>query len=111
MNTRKYSAKQEKRIAKDLNGKRQSNSGATSFEKGDIKMDCILIEAKTQIEPKKSFTVKKEWLDKNKEEAFSMGKQYSALAFNFGGLNDKDDYYIIDKRTMKLLVEYLEENE
>ena len=112
MDTRKYSNAQEKNIAKQLGGKKQPNSGATPFLKGDVKTSDFLIEAKTQIENKKSFTVKKEWLDKNKEEAFSIGKEFSALAFNFGGLNNKDNYYIIDEFTMKVfmgLVERLNE--
>lgn len=32
MNTRKYSKKQETKVAKRLNGKRTANSGATAFQ-------------------------------------------------------------------------------
>lgn len=39
MNTRKYSNLQERRIAKKLQGKKQLNSGATMFAKGDVITD------------------------------------------------------------------------
>lgn len=108
MDTRKYSSRQEKNIAKAINGKKQANSGATAFQKGDIKANKFLIEAKTAITEKASFSIKKEWLEKNKEEAFAMGKPYSALAFNFGGLRNKTNFYIIDECLFKALVEHLE---
>ena len=105
--TRYYSSKQEKNIAKTLSGKQVSNSGATRFNKGDVCLDDWLIEAKTSIEPKKSFAIKQDWLDKNKEEAFAMHKPYSALAFQFGpGL---PNYYVISEKLFKQLVEYLKE--
>ena len=46
MDTRKYSNLQEKRIAKKLHGRKQLNSGATMFQKGDVITDKILIECK-----------------------------------------------------------------
>lgn len=107
MNTRKYSSKQEKRVAKDVGGKISSNSGATRFYKGDINLENMLIECKTKTSPSKSVSIKKEWLDKLKEERFAMGKSYSSLAFDFG---DGEDYFIIDKKLMQLLVEAIKEN-
>lgn len=107
MNTRKYSSKQEKRVAKDIGGRVTSNSGATRFYKGDINLDNMLIECKTKTSPSKSVSIKKEWLDKLKEERFAMGKSYSAIAFDFG---DGEDYFIIDKKLMQLLVETIKEN-
>lgn len=107
MNTRKYSSKQEKRVAKDIGGKVSSNSGATRFYKGDISLDNMLIECKTKTSPSKSVSIKKEWLDKLKEERFAMGKSYSSLAFDFG---DGEDYFIIDKKLMQLLIEAIKEN-
>lgn len=104
MNTRKYSSKQEKRVAKNLGGKVTSNSGATAFYKGDVTTDHILIECKTSIKETKSATIKKEWLTKLKEEKFAMGKLYSSLAFDFG---DGEDYFIIDKALMKRLVNHI----
>ena len=102
--TRYYSKKQESQIAKKLDGKRQANSGATKFAKGDVITDDFLIEAKTKTELCKSFTIKKEWLEKNKEEAFAMRKTHSALAFNFG---DNENYYVISERDFKEYIELL----
>ena len=101
--TRFYSSKQEKQVAKAVGGKKVANSGATAFEKGDVTTDNFLIECKTCTTEKKSFSIKKEWLEKNKEEAFEMGKSYSALAFNFGP--DTENYYVIDERLFKKLLE------
>lgn len=106
---RYYSNKQEKQIAKKIGGKQQSNSGATAFQKGDIITDLFLIEAKTCTTEKKSFTIKKEWLDKNKEEAFAMGKSYNALAFNFG--EDTPNYYVVDEKTFKKIVQLFKEDD
>ena len=105
--TRFYSNKQEKQIAKAVGGRQTANSGATNFSKGDIRTDKFLIEAKTVCKEQKSFTIKKEWIDKNKEEAFAMNKPYSTLAFNFGP--NSENYYVIDERLFKQLKEMLEE--
>lgn len=104
--TRFYSSRQEKKVAKAVGGKQVSNSGATAFEKGDVITDSILIECKTCVSDKKSFSIKKEWLEKNREEAFAMGKSYSALAFNFGP--ESSNYYVVDEKLFKILKEYLE---
>lgn len=106
--TRYYSDKQEKHIAKALKGKKVANSGATAFNKGDVITSSFLIEAKTCTSPKKSFSIKKEWLEKNEEEAFAMNKPYSALAFDFG---DGDQHYVISERLFKQLVNYVEAEE
>lgn len=106
--TRFYSDRQEKQIVKKIGGKQTSNSGATSFSKGDIRTKQFLIEAKTVTKSKDSFSIKKFWLLKNKEEAFAMNKPYNALAFNFGP--DEENYYIIDEKLFKELVKYKEED-
>lgn len=105
--TRFFSTQQEKKIAKTLGGKRTANSGATKWSKGDVVLDGWLLEAKTHTELRKSFTIQKEWFDKNEEEAFAMGKDYSALVFDFG---DGVQHYVIDERLFKKLVEYLKED-
>ena len=107
--TRFYSNKQEKQIAKAISGKQVANSGATKFNKGDVTTDNWLIEAKTCTKEKQSFSIKHEWLIKNKEEAFEMGKEYNALAFNFGP--DTQNYYVIDEYTFKQLIELLAKEE
>lgn len=101
--TRFYSKKQENAVAKALDGKRVVNSGATSFNKGDVSLDDFLIECKTTTcTHKASFSIKEEWLIKNKEEAFAMGKHHNALAFQFG--EGQPNYYIVDEKQFK---EYL----
>lgn len=106
--TRYYSSKQETHIAKELGGKKVSNSGATRFNKGDVVLDDWLIEAKTCVTPKKSFTLKKEWFDKNRKESLAMGKSYSALVFDFG---DGEQRYVISERLFKRLINYIKEEE
>lgn len=106
--TRFYSTKQEKAVAKAINGKRTPNSGATAFSKGDTYNDRFLIECKTKTTDSKSISIKKEWIEKNKEEAFAMRKDYAALAFSFG---DNVNYYIIDEKTFKLFNKLLEDLE
>jgi hypothetical protein len=102
--TRFYSNRQEKKIAKAVNGKQTANSGATAFQKGDIITSFFLLEAKTVTKEQKSFTIKKEWLEKNEEEAFAMNKPYSALVFDFG---DGEHHYVISEKLFIMLQEYL----
>ena len=104
--TRFYSNQQEKRVAKTLGGKQVPNSGATPFFKGDVILKNWLIECKTVTKVQKQFTLFKEWLIKNTQEAFEMNKKYNALTFDFG---DGEQFYVIDERTFKKLVELLEE--
>lgn len=104
--TRFYSKRQENAVAKVINGRRNANSGATTWSKGDVRTDNFLIECKTCEKEKASFSIKKEWLIKNREEAFAMGKSYSALAFDYG---DAKRYYVIDEKLFKQLVDYLSE--
>lgn len=106
MNTREFSSKQEHRIAKIFDGKVVANSGATKFNKGDVVVSNILVECKTAVSPKESFSIKKEWLKKNKEEAFSLGLDYSMIAIDFGS---EDDYFIIDKHLAKILIDTIRE--
>ena len=106
--TRWYSNKQENKVAKAIGGKKVANSGATSFNKGDVALDNWLIECKTSTKNRESFTLKKEWFDKNKEESFAMHKDYSALVFDFG---DGEQHYVINERLFKQLINYLEREE
>lgn len=104
--TRFYSSKQEKRIAKAVKGERVVNSGATAFSKGDVSTkDGWLFEAKTKTSESQSFSIKKEWLLKNREEMFAMGKSYSALVFDFG---DGNNYYVLDEKTFLKMKEALD---
>ena len=105
--TRVYSKKQENTIADKFSGNRQKNSGATPFEKGDVKLDDILIECKTKTTKSDSISIKREWLEKIDKESLFMGKQYGVLAFNFGP--GEENHYIIDECLFKKLTEMIAE--
>ena len=104
--TRYYSAKQEDYIAKLVGGKRQSNSGATGLDKGDIITDSWLYEAKTSMTPKSSFSIKKEWFTKNNLERMEMHKPYSAVVFQFEP--DGTNYFVLDEDTFKKMLDKFE---
>ena len=109
--TRYSSETQEARIAKKFNGQIQSNSGASKFSTGDVVLQDIgmQIECKTCMTPKNSFSIKKEWLEKQVQESFSKRYQNHSLAFNFF-FEDNKDYYIIDDKLMAFLIEKLRED-
>lgn len=103
--TRFYSKIQEDSVAKNINGTRHIGSGSTPFIKGDCSTDNVLIECKTKTKHSDSISIKKDWIDKNKQEALFMNKKYSALAFNFGP--NESNYYIIDEYLFQQLIEIL----
>lgn len=109
--TRAYSDKQEKYICKLLGGTQVSNSGAGLFKKGDVIVNSasLLIECKCQMTEKQSYSVKKETLWKNYEEAFSNRLNNSCMCFNFGP--DSENYFVISEKLMKFLVKKLSEEE
>ena len=106
--TRYYSDIQEKRVAKAIGGQQTANSGATPYDKGDVKdNNGWRIECKTKTKDSEQFTIKKEWLDKNISESIFMKNKYTALAFNFGP--DSKNYYILDESTFLLAKDLLDE--
>ena len=107
--TRYYSKKQEDAVAQELEGHRQPNSGATAFAKGDVTLDNFLLECKTKTKSSDSITVKKEWFEKNRQEALFIGKPYSAVVINFGP--DEENYYIIDESLFKTLLNKISSEE
>lgn len=111
MSTREFSDKHEKSICKLLDAQQVSNSGAGRFKKGDViqKEASLLVECKTVMAPKDSVSIKKDWILKNKEEAFENRLDSHCVAFNFGP--GEESYFVIDEKLMKFLVEKLiEEN-
>ena len=108
--TRDASNRQEKEIAKKLGAQRTINSGAGKFDKGDLFIHSDwLIEAKTCMTEQNSFSIKKNWLLKMKEEQYACKKSNSALCFDFG--DGKNRYYIVDEKTFKYLIERDDDNE
>ena len=107
--TRFFSDQQEKSVCKALNASQQPNSGASHFSKGDVVSvkASLLCECKCSMSDKESFSIKKSWIDKNREEAFSQRLSNRCIAFNFGP--NGDNFYVIDERLMKFLVEKLED--
>ena len=108
MTTRDYSDMQEKHIAKVTGGKVQSNSGGTKFGGGDVHTDKFFIEAKTPTKEQTSFTIKKEWIDKMREQAYEQGKEESVLAFRFDP-NIDTDLYVLSQRQFLEYLKYKEE--
>lgn len=111
MNTRRFSSKQEKQVAKRIGGKQQPNSGATAFRKGDVLAGSFCIECKTSTTEKQSVSIKRDWIDKLKQEAFAMNKPNWALVFNFGDLRNAENFYIINEALFKQLQQIIEEEE
>lgn len=57
-------------------------------------------------------SIKRDWIDKLKEETFAMNKEHWALCFNFGSstLQNAENFYIINEQLFKQLQTYLQEN-
>ena len=102
--TRYYSNEHEMQVCHLLDAKQTPNSGAGLWRKGDcIQEDAsLLIECKTVTKEKQSMSIKKDWIEKDEEEAFMQRLDFSCIAFNFqpGGRN----YFVIDEKLMKFLV-------
>lgn len=110
--TRYYSKKQESSVAEAVGGKRTANSGATPWAKGDCYTDgdeSFLLECKTRTSNCDSILFKKEWIEKNRQEAAFMGKPHQAVVFNFGP--DEENFYVIEEYLFKELLEYLKNKE
>lgn len=80
---------------------------------GDVvggKNNDWLFEAKTCMKEQQQFTIKKEWLDKLKNESFSMRKEFFALVFNFG-IKNGENFYILNEKTFTQILNLLNELE
>lgn len=77
---------------------------------GDIQNENWLFEAKTCMKEQQQFTIKKEWLDKLKNESFSMRKEFFALVFNFG-IKNGENFYILNEKTFTQILNLLDEVE
>ncbi len=101
--TRAFSDKQESTVAKLLSGKKVAGSGSPHFCGGDVKTKSFLIECKTTTTPKKSFSIKKDWLEKVEQERMDLQMPYSALAFQFEP--DGENYFVVKDTLFKQMVE------
>lgn len=104
--TRAFSDRQEKEVASFTGGEQTVNSGSTAFTKGDVlcKDIGLMIECKTCTKDRDSFSVRKEWLEKDRMDGFGSRMPYQALAFNFGP-GSKGNLFVIDERLMSILLE------
>ena len=89
-----------------IGGRTTPNSGATKYQKGDVVTpghgeNSWLLEMKTSMTPKQSFSIKKQWLETIKEEAFQAGKMNYAVVFSFGP--KQENYYILNEQKFKEL--------
>lgn len=105
--TRYFSDQHEKSICAALEGVQVSNSGAGRFQKGDVIIEdaSLLIEGKCSMSDKSSVSIKKDWILKNKEEAFRNRLDNSCVCFNFSP--KEENYYVINERLMMFLVDSL----
>lgn len=106
--TRAVAQRQEECVAKILNGYRISNSGAGKFSKSDVQVrDASLsIECKTSMTEKSSLSIKKEWIEKHKTEAWTNRLSNTALALSFSP-DGNENYFLIDEKLMKFLTQKL----
>jgi ABC-type sulfate transport system substrate-binding protein len=74
------SKRQEKRLAKKLDGRRQKGSGAMAGHKADVKTVELLTECKRT--EKKGIRITRDWLEKVSKEADYYGK-IPALSIEF----------------------------
>lgn len=105
--TRYFSDRHEKSICRALGGRQNSNSGAGNFSKGDVVVPeaSLLIEAKCCVSLKNSVSIKREWIEKNRQEAFMSRKDNHVVCINFEP--DGSNYYLIDEKLMKFLVSHI----
>ena len=75
-------------------------SGSTPFLKGDVITQDFLIECKTKLQEGSQITVKREWIEKAREQAYEMRKPYFMLALSFG---DTSDYYLMEPMRLEEL--------
>lgn len=100
--TKYHSSKQEKRVSKTVKGKLVIGSGATPFMKGDVTSEDILYECKTNIKGQATMSVRKEWFDKAKLQAYEMGKSISVVVIGFDG---RTEYYCIEDMNYRAMLE------
>lgn len=109
MTTRDKSKKQEEFIAKYVGGWRTPNSGATFHTKGDVQDELAVYEAKTSMSKKKTYSIKKDDLEKNEAERFQSRKEFSFLVFDYGEPIEPETYVVMNIRDFKKIYEVYKE--
>jgi len=107
--TRYYSDAHEKSVCKALGATQQANSGAGHFDKGDVvqRDASMMIECKCTMSPKDSISLKREWFEQNKKEAYAMHLSNTAVCINFEP--NGENIYCINERLMKVLIDALKD--
>lgn len=107
--TRYYSDMHEKSVCRALDATQQPNSGAGLWRKGDVIQEdaSLLIECKCAMKEKNTVSIREEWVDKNKKEAFFHRLSNTAICINFAPSGK--NYYVIDEKLMQVLCEKLKE--
>jgi hypothetical protein len=120
MSTKDFSNLQEKRIAKTLGGRTQPASGALPLasKKSDVQVSSsenwkLLVSAKTSMVKthqagKRSFTLKKEWLEEVKHQASEGGYDIGVVSVSF---DNRKDYYITEDIDFRNIVDALHDYE
>lgn len=105
--TRYYSSMHEQSVANNLEGNIVPGSGSGRFVAGDVEVKdaSMFIECKTSITDKSSFSIKKDWIEKAKNQSKEHRLDNYCLSFRFGP--EDNNYYVINERLMKILVETL----
>lgn len=95
------SRRQERRLAKTLDGKPTAASGAFWSHKGDVRSEDFLVEAKTT--EKASYSLKKEIWEKIRREALLDGRM-PVLAIQIQDRNlvvlDEEDFLALTERDL-----------
>lgn len=106
--TKFFSNAQEEYISKLLGGQKVPGSGSPRFYAGDVLIEDFLLECKTSMKAKSSFSIKKDWVDKNERERKDLQLPYSAVVFQFEP--NGENYFVVNERTFKILYETLKNN-
>ena len=101
----KKSQIQEKNVSEYLGMKLTPRSGGTIYKKGDVTDATFLLDCKTVMSPKESYSIKKEVLEKADKERFEDRKQYYGIVFDFGNPKNigKDTFVVVPLETFKAL--------
>lgn len=113
MNYKRFARKHEEGIAREMRIKPQVNSGAIAGRKGDVYGPDLLVEDKIFFSQRKTFSIQRKWVEKIREEAFTMGKRFWALFLHGGGniYDTDDDLVVISRKDFDILYQSYRQQE